>query len=83
MVPPLLAGTGQDSQPEVPHEQPAGGEPTARADLVVLSPTRQCAGRVASEPDPQGVAGSSSLSHDWSRPPLARQVGRQVVRQPR
>ena len=40
VVPPPSAGTGQDGQPEAPPEQPAGGEPTVRADLVVLSPTR-------------------------------------------
>ena len=64
MVPPPSAGTGQGGQPEVPPEQPDGGEPTVGADLVVLSPTRRRAGRAASEPDLQGAAGSSSLSHD-------------------
>ena len=64
MVPPPSAGTGQGGQPELPPEQPAGGEPTATVDLIVLSPTRRRAGRAASEPDPQRAAGSSSLSHD-------------------
>ena len=63
-VPPLSAGTGQGGQPEVPPEQPAGGAPTATADLVFLSPAHRRAGRAASEPDPQRAAGSSSLSHD-------------------
>jgi len=64
VVPPSSVGTGQGGQPEVPPEQPAGGGPTVRADLVVLSPTRRRAGKATSEPDPQRAAGSSSLSHD-------------------
>ena len=56
VVQPPSAGTGQGSQPEVPPKQLAGGEPTAMADLVVLSPARRRAGRAASEPDPQRAA---------------------------
>ena len=64
VVLPPSVGTSEGGQPEVPPEQPVGGEPTATADLVVLSPTRRRTGRAASEPDPQRAAGSSSLSHD-------------------
>ena len=63
-MPPSSAGTGQGGRPEAPPEQPAGGEPTVRADLVVLSPSRRCAGKATSEQDPLKAAGSSSLAQD-------------------
>ena len=64
MVPPPLAGMGQGGRLEAPPVQPAGGDPAVGADLIVLSPTRRCAGKATSEPEPQRAAGSSSLSHD-------------------
>ena len=52
----------QGSRPNVPLAQSAGGEPAARTDLVVQSPSRERAGKATS--DPQKAAGSSSSAQE-------------------
>ncbi|XP_073362762.1 uncharacterized protein [Aegilops tauschii subsp. strangulata] len=63
-APPSPTGADQGSRPSAPPVQPARGEPAARADLVVRSPSRQRAGKATSAPDPQKAAGSSSSAQD-------------------
>ena len=55
-------GATQGGRPNLPPAQSAEGEPAARTDLVVQSPSRQRAGKAASEP--QKAAGSSSSAQD-------------------
>ena len=55
-------GAAQGGRPNVPPAQSAGGEPAARTDLVVQSPSRQRTGKAAS--DPQKAAGPSSSGQD-------------------
>ena len=47
-VPPT--GATQGGRPDLPPVQSAGGEPAARTDLVIRTPSRQRAGKAASEP---------------------------------
>ena len=63
-APPSPTGAAQGSRPNAPPAQPAGGEPAARTDLVVQSPSCQRAGRATSAPDPKKAAGSSSSAQD-------------------
>ena len=62
VAPSSPTGAAQGSRPNVPPAQSAGGDPAARTDLVVQSPSRQRTGKVAS--DPQKAAGSSSSAQD-------------------
>ena len=55
-------GATQVGRPNLPPAQSAGGEPAARTDLVGQTPSRQRAGKSASEP--QKAAGSSSSAQD-------------------
>ena len=62
-------GATQGGRPYLPPVQSAGGEPAARTDLVARTPSRQRAGKAASEPqkaasEPQPAAGSSSSAQD-------------------
>ena len=61
-APPSPTGAAQGSRPNAPPAQSAGGEPVARTDLVVRSPSRQRTGKAAS--DPQKAAGPSSSAQD-------------------
>ena len=68
-APAPLTGAAQGGRPNVPPAQSAGGEPAARTDLVVLSPSRQRTGKAASEPqkaasESQPAAGSSSSAQE-------------------
>ena len=63
-TPPSPTGMGQGGRPDAPPEQPAGGDPAVRADLVVLSPSRHCLGKATSASDPQAVAGSGPSAQD-------------------
>ena len=57
-APAPLTGATQGGRPNLPPAQSAGGEPAAKTDLLVQSPSRQRTGKAASEP--QKAAGSSS-----------------------
>ena len=62
-------GATQGGRPNLPPVQSSGGEPAARTDLVVRTPSRQRAGKATSEPqnaasEPQPAAGSSSSAQD-------------------
>ena len=62
-------GVTQGGRLVLPPVQSAGGEPAVRTDLVVRTPSRQRAGKAASEPqkaasEPQPAVGSSSSAQD-------------------
>ena len=59
-----LTRMGQGGRPNAPLVEPAGGEPTVGADLVVSSPSCRRAGKVTSAPDPQKTAGTNSSAQD-------------------
>ena len=61
-VPAPPTGATQGGRPNLPPVQSSGGEPAARTDLVVWSPSRQRTGKAAS--DPQKAAGLSSSAQD-------------------
>ena len=62
LVPTPPIGAAQGGRPDPPPAQSAGGEPAARTDLGVQTPSRQREGKAASEP--QKAAGSSSSAQD-------------------
>ena len=59
-----LARKGQGSRPDASPAQPAGGEPTVGADLVVLWPSRRRTEKATSVPDPQNTAGAGPSAQD-------------------
>ena len=64
VVPSPPTGAGQGSRPDALPVQPAGGEPTVGADLVVSLLSRRRMGKATSALEPQKTAGAISSAQD-------------------